>query len=91
MPTDSTTSNPLSEKQKQHARNVLQSKLEDLTCSACGSTRWGLQERLHVMPAIDPSGAVDPSMGFPALILTCKECFQIRLFNAAQMGVVDRG
>jgi len=84
------TSEPLNETQKEHARDFLRSKFDDMTCAACGSKRWGLQERLHVMPAIDPSGAVDPSMGFPALILTCKECSQIRLFNATQMGIVDR-
>jgi hypothetical protein len=85
------TSEPLSEKQKDRARDFLQSRFDELQCPTCGGERWGLQERLHVMPAIDPSGTVDPSMGFPALILTCKECYQVRLFNATQMGIVDRG
>jgi hypothetical protein len=91
MANASMTSEPLSEAQKQRAREILQSRFTDRTCPSCGGEQWGLQERLHVMPAIDPSGTVDPSMGFPALILTCKECFQVRLFNAAQMGIVERG
>ena len=83
-------SEPLSDAQRRQAKEVLKSRTHDMTCPTCGSERWGLQERLHVMPVIDPSGTVDPSMGFPALILTCKECYQVRMFNAAQMGVVDR-
>lgn len=84
------SSEPLSDDQKQKAREILQSHIQEMRCSTCGSEHWGLQERLHVMPAIDPSGTVDPSMGFPALILTCKECYQVQIFNAAQMGIVDR-
>jgi hypothetical protein len=84
------SSEPLTESQKQQAKQILRSRIQNMKCPTCGGERWGLQERLHVMPAVDPAGAVDPSMGFPALLLTCKECYQVRAFNAAQMGLVDR-
>lgn len=84
------SSEPLTDEQKQKAKEIIGNRTQDLTCSGCGGDRWGLQERLHVMPAVDPMGNVDPSMGFPALILTCKECFQVVTFNAAQMGIIDR-
>lgn len=84
------SSEPLNEAQKQQAKQILRSRIQKMECPTCGGERWGLQERLHVLPAVDPSGTVDPSMGFPALLLTCKECYHVQAFNAAQMGIVDR-
>jgi hypothetical protein len=42
------------------------------------------------MPAIDPTGTVDPSMGFPAILLTCKNCYRVQVFNALQMGIAEQ-
>ncbi len=82
-------SEPLTDEQKQEAIETIRSHATDMSCSTCGKVRWGLQERLHVMPAIDPKGTVDPSMGFPALMLTCKECYNVRIFNALKMGIAE--
>lgn len=84
-------STPLSKDQKQRAKELIRSRATDMTCPTCGDVQWGLQERLHVMPAMDPNGSVDPSMGFPAVILTCKACYHVRVYNAIQMGLVDQG
>mgnify|MGYP006280105381 FL=1 len=84
------SSEPLTDEQKQKAIEIIRAKAKDMRCPTCGKRRWGLQERLHVMPAIDPSGTVDPSMGFPAIILTCKECYRVQIYNALQMGIAEQ-
>jgi hypothetical protein len=83
-------SEPLTSEQKQNAIETIRTHATDMRCPTCGEQRWALQERLHVMPAIDPSGAVDPSMGLPAIILTCKECYRVQVFNALQMGIAEQ-
>jgi hypothetical protein len=84
------SSEPLTDEQKQTVIDTIRERSSDMTCPTCGEVRWGLQERLHVMPAIDPTGNVDPSMGFPAIILTCKNCYRVQVFNALQMGVAEQ-
>lgn len=84
------SSEPLTEEQKQKTIATIREKATDMRCPTCGEVRWGLQERLHMMPAVDPTGNVDPSMGFPAIILTCKECYRIQVFNALQMGIAEQ-
>jgi hypothetical protein len=84
------SSEPLTDEQKQQAIDTIRARATDMSCPTCGATRWALQERLHVMPAIDPSGAVDPSMGFPAVMLTCKECYRVQVFNALKMGIAEQ-
>ena len=84
------SSEPLTTEQKQKAIEMIRARSTDMRCPTCGENRWGLQERLHVMPAIDPSGAVDPSMGFPAIMLTCKECYRVQIFNALKMGIAEQ-
>lgn len=84
------SSDPLTEKQKQTVIDTIRNRAPEMECPTCGDVRWSLQERLHVMPAIDATGTVDPSMGFPAIVLTCKSCFHVQVFNAVQMGVADK-
>lgn len=84
------SSEPLTDEQKQTAIDTIRARASDMTCPTCGENRWGLQERLHVMPAIDPTGTVDPSMGFPAILLTCKNCYRVQVFNALQMGIAEQ-
>jgi hypothetical protein len=81
---------PLTDEQKEKAIETIRQNAPDMSCPTCGEVRWGLQERLHVMPAIDPTGNVDPSMGFPAILLTCKECYHVQVFNALKMGIAEQ-
>lgn len=84
------SSEPLTEEQRQTVIETIRNRAPEMNCPTCGEVRWGLQERLHVMPAIDTTGNVDPSMGFPAIILTCKNCYRVQVFNAVQMGVAEQ-
>jgi hypothetical protein len=84
------SSEPLTEEQRQTVIDTIRDRAPEMACPTCNEVRWSLQERPHVMPAIDPKGTVDPSMGFPAVLLTCKNCYHVQVFNAVQMGIAEQ-
>ena len=70
-------------------------KIENLwgnrICEVCNNTSWSLDEQLYVLK--EYHGVVNPfkekEMIQPILTIRCRHCGNMKIFNAAILGVVD--
>lgn len=79
----------MTEEQKEKVKRHLQAAPLDMSCQICGTREWSLQGRFHVLTAMNAEGNAEPDVGLPTVVLTCKGCRQVRMFDAAAIGLLD--
>jgi hypothetical protein len=78
---------PLSDEQKKHVEEWLNSNLLLGRCPACGSTRWSVSEELVFAPTYTQTGELRLGSGLPLLPVICVICGCAMLFSAIKMGL----
>ena len=56
-------------------------------CPACGKTKWMLMEEMGSVPIYSAGHSLFGPV-YPAIVLTCRHCGNMRLFNAVVIGTI---
>ena len=61
-----------------------------LKCPVCENSNWGITDEVfEIRGFYEGDMQIGGGPTVPAIILTCKNCGNILLFNASQIGIVD--
>lgn len=74
----------LKPEQEEYLRTQFLPKLKP--CSLCGSTRWGLQDRVWEIREFEAKNIGGPNV-IPCVCLTCQDCGQMHFLNSIVLGL----
>lgn len=73
-------------------RAVRQKAKKDLVCVVCGSTTWGVDERVFEVRAYSGGNLVIGGSGgiLPLVAISCTNCGNTHLLNAIALGLMNK-
>jgi len=72
--------------QQQKAMNHIQKHWGNKPCPCCGSTNWGLKDKLAMMPHVKDQ-SINLNSGYAYITATCSNCSYSIFFNAVDTGI----